>query len=485
MKKFLSFFILLAVGLLYTGCEDALDINEDPLAATVADPDLLYPEVLVNFSNNRTIEVSGRMGNVVQYYEPALTVFGDMALGELGNTFLVGNVWANYYTTGLKNLTLAIQDAEAQDPPNNNVIAQSKILQAFIFYNLTNLWEEVPFSQAVDFDVSEPTFDDGESIIRGIITMLDEALNLVDADPETFRVTAGDLIYGGDMEAWTKFANSLKLKCMMLIANKDQSIAGELNKVVQEPLVTTLADEAEFQYFDNPGDFNPIWNTLNRFAGGINPTWYVASTTFMDVMNDLNDPRKSLYYDESDDPATVGTGAFGPAASPGSYDGASGNAIVSLNILRPDFPDRYMTSAEVVLLHAEAIARGWVDGTIADADAKYREGIQLAMDYYDGKPGALDAQAKTDYLASLPDLGTLSAEEAVEAIHIQLYIQNFFRIPEGWIQWKRTKVPDLEVPQGSQLSDILRRLFYPPDEKGANPNTPADKPLDQPMWYEN
>jgi hypothetical protein len=469
------------MGVLYTGCDDALDINDDPLAATTADPDLIFPNVLVNFSNNRTIEVSGRMSNIVQYNEPAFGTFGDMALGELGNTFLTGNTWSNYFTSGLKNLVLIEEDAAAKS--NNNVVAQSKIMQAMIYYCLTGMWESVPFTDAVNTEVDVPTYDDQETILRGIVSMLDEAIGLL--DPDAFAITTGDIIYNGDISKWEKFANSLKLKTLMLIANKDTSVGGEIQKTLSEPLITTLADEAEFKYYNNAGDFNPIWNTLNRFAGGINPTWWVASTTFMDIMTDLNDPRLSTYYDESEDAAVIGTGDFGPASAPGSYNSDFGNSIVSLNILRADFPDRYMTAAEVVLMQAEAIARGWASGSIEDADAKYREGIRLSIDFFDGQPGAVDQTAEDDYLASLPNLSSLSQEEAVEAIQLQLYIHNFFRTPESWIQWKRTKVPDLVTPQGSQLTDILRRLFYPPDEKGANPNTPSDPPLDSPMWFEN
>ncbi|MCI5082620.1 MAG: SusD/RagB family nutrient-binding outer membrane lipoprotein [Saprospiraceae bacterium] len=489
MKKILAILFLGVFVFLSTGCDDQLDINDDPLAATQVDPNLLFPEVFVNFSNNRTIEVSGRIGNIVQYYEPSLGVFGTMALGDLGNTFLVGNVWANYYSTGLKNLVLAENTAAEQDPANVNVIAQSKILQAFIYYNITCLWEDAPFSQAIDLEFPEPVFDSQEDILRGIVAMVDEASALLDKNPDAFRVDTGDMLFGGDLDKWEMFGNAIKLKALMLLANKDASVAGQIASTLQSPIIRTLADEAEFKYFDAPGNFNPLWNTLNLFSNGINPGYWGGSTTFLDIMQGTNDPRLSTYYDEARNLAPtdtlIGTGEFGPGGVPGSFNAAPGNSVVSLNILRPDFPDRYLTAAEVVLMEAEAIVSGYVSGDLAAADAAYREGIMLSMNYYDGKPGEIAQEDKDAYLASLPALGTLSTEDALEAIHLQLYVHNFFRGVEGWTQWRRTKVPDLVVPLGSQVSDILRRFFYPPDEKGANPNTPADLPLDAPMWFEN
>ncbi|MEM9847951.1 MAG: SusD/RagB family nutrient-binding outer membrane lipoprotein [Bacteroidota bacterium] len=489
MKKYFVHILFGAFALILSGCQDAfdnaLDINDDPLAATSVDPNLLFPEILVNFSNNRTIEISGRTSAIVQYTEPAFGVFGDMALGELGNTFLVGNIWANNYTDCLKNLVLAETTAAQAEPANNNVIMQSKILQAMVYYQLTGLWEEVPFSEAVNFDIPEPVFDRQEDILRGVVSMIDEAIALKDDTDGSFRVTTGDLIFNGDLDKWERFGNSIKLKALFLLANQDQSVAGEIAAVLNAPLITTLADEAEFQYFDNPGDFNPIWNTLNRFSGGSNPEWWIGSTTFQAVMEDLNDPRLATYYDESDEADVIGTGDFRPGAQPGSFGGSCEDcSIVSANILRPDFPDRYMTAAEIVLLQAEAIASGYASGDLAAANEKYKEGISLSMQFFDGKPGAVSAEDQQAYLDALPNLETLSQEEALEAIHIQLYINNFFRMPEGWIQWKRTKVPDLVTPIGSQLSDIIRRLFYPPDEKGANPNIPDEKSMDTPMWFE-
>jgi SusD/RagB-like outer membrane lipoprotein len=477
---------MMLLAVFFAGCSDILDVNVDPLATTQADPDLLLPSVLIGFSNNRNIELSGRMGNVVQYYEPRWGLYGDMALGASGNTTLNGNVWGiNYgvYGYGIKELVLIELDAALKTPPNNNVIAQSKIMQAFIYFQLTGIFENIPFTEAVKFDIISPAYDQQETIFRGIIFMCDEAIELINQDPEAFQITSGDLIYNGDLDKWVKFANSLKLKTLMLLANKDIGVVDQINQLVTEPLINSLSDAAELKYYNNLGDYNPLWNLLNRYFGGINRNLWMASTTFMDVMNDLNDPRKSVYYDESSDATLVGSGNFGPAAPPGSY-GVDTPSVISLNILRPDFPDRYITAAEIILMHAEAIARGWVSGGMSDADAKYREGVRSSMDYFDGKPGAITIEDKDNYLSSLPDLSSLSPADALRAIHLQLYINNFFRIPEGWIEWKRTKVPDLTIPQGSLISGILRRLLYP-DSEIANPNRPSNSSLDYPMWFEN
>lgn len=481
-NNIISIFIVLA-ALMMSSCEDLLDVNTDPLVATSANANLLFPEVLVNLSNNRTVEVSLGSGTIAQHYEGAFGVFGDAALGVV-STFTSGNTWANHYTTGLKNLVLVEREAAAAEPQNNNVIAQSKILQGFIFYNLTSLWEDIPFSEALG-DVNEPVSDSQESILRGIAAMMDEAVGLLDKSDGAPVVDAGDLLYNGDVNNWERFANSLKLKCLMLLANKDASVGSQIDALMSQPLITSIETEAEFKYYDAPGDYNPIWATLNNFAGGANPEWIMGSTTLQDILENSNDPRLSTYYDESDEAEKVGTGAFAPGAAPGSFGEFADHSIVSFNIIRPDAPDRYITSAEIVLMQAEAVAKGLASGGMTRADELYREGMNLSMAYYAGKPGQIDPVEIEGYIASLPALSSLAADEAIQAIQLQIYITMFLRTPEAWTQWRRTKVPDLVLPRGSSLGDIMRRWPYPPDEKGANPNTPADKPLDTPMWFEN
>ena len=483
MKKIIKYTLIVLGTLAFTACEDLLDVNTDPLVATSANADLLFPDVLVSLSNTRTVEISLGSGTIAQHYEGAFGVFGNAALGTL-STFTTGNTWSALYLTCLKNLVLAEQEAASAEPPNNNIVAQSRILQGFVYYNLTTLWEDIPFTEAVG-EATEPVSDRQEVVLNGVVSMMDEATALIDRDPGSPRVNSGDLLYAGDMEKWERFANSIKLKSLMLIANKDASVTSQIASTMSQPLITSVEDEAEFQYFNNPGDYNPIWATLNNFAGGANPEWIMGSTTLQGVLEEMNDPRLSTYYDESDEPARVGTGNFAPGATPGSFGEFADHSIVSFNIIRPDAPDRYITSSEIVLMMSEAVAKGWAPGGMSEADRLYRIGIALSMVYYDGKPGQISPEESIGFINSLPALASLNPGDAVAAIQLQIYVATFFRTPEAWTQWRRTKVPDLVLPRGSLLSDIMRRWAYPPDEKGANRNTPSDQPLDTPMWFEN
>ena len=73
----------------------------------------------------------------------------------------------------------------------------------------------------------------------------------------------------------------------------------------------------------------------------------------------------------------------------------------------------------------------------------------------------------------------------MQSIHEQLYIESFIRPVVAWNTIRRTKVPALPLPPGSNISTILKRFNYAPNEVAANPNTPANLPTDTPMWFEN
>jgi hypothetical protein len=476
--------IFLLIFLIATSCDDQLDINEDPLAATQVDANLLFPEVLVNFSNIRESELDARIGSIVDYYEPVngLQLLGDYQQGLRSNTFLMGNVWSNIYTNVLKNVTLLEQTAQLAEPgTQNNILAQGKLVKVLGYWQATMLWGEVPYTEAVDFVTALPAFDSQETILRGLVGEIDEALALI--DDSSAKIERGDLVYNGDMDLWVRFANSLKLKILMQIANVDLgSVSSQIAEVVNQPLIEDNAQNAQLRYLDAPGNYNPFWSILNNFDNADN-NWYAAGETCFDLLQELDDPRLSAYYMEgpSDSLDVITPGEFWPPAESGEYPNSGMQSYISLATIRPDRPDTYLVASETQLLKAEAILRGIASG---DAQAAFERGIRASMDEYDGTTRAISSSAKDAYIESLGELSAQSEDDALTLIREQLYLANFQRLPDGWAEWRRTKVPNIDPPINSQVDGVVRRFFYPPDEVGANPNAPDNIPVDTPMWYE-
>lgn len=471
--KFLKIFsLVLLIAAMATSCEESLDINTDPLVATSADPNAVLPFVFVQYSNRHTSELGTRMMDVPQHIG---FCFNSPRAGATGST-ITGNTWGMYYTQVLGNLALVEADALAGGPANNNIAAIAKIFKAKAFFELSSIWGDIPFSQALDGQqFPTPTFDTQEDVFRGVLTILDEAIALIDAMPaDVADVSVGDLIYGGNMDNWRRWANSLKLRVMMMIRNKDTGIDTEITKVLSEPLIEDNSQAALIRYADNSGEANSWQRLITNFFGGTNETAgvYSPSTVSYDLFNQNDDPRFNvLIFDPNGNGGSdIGEAIFG---APGS------KAHVSNNVVRNDMPHNMFLPSEVSLYRAELALLGVSSD---DAQVEFEKGLRQNCEYWGGAiPGATATIDAADIDNFIANIGTADLQK----VHEQLYLESFFRPIIAWNTVRRTKVPTMLPVPGTGITTILKRFNYAPDEVSSNPNTPANLPTDTPMWFEN
>lgn len=218
MKKLKSLYkssiLLLFSSLLIVGCEDSIEgINTDPLAATNISASLLMPQVLLaGISANRTVELNSM--NMHSQSWSATVGFGVFVNPERYNISAntTNNVWVGQYTTALRNLQQMRILTERNNPEALNIIGQAKVLEAFAYLNLTQIFGDIPYSESLQVaEFSNPNFDTQEEILRSLPNLLDEALANLATDTDI--IESADLIYNGDRQSWVRFANSLKLKC--------------------------------------------------------------------------------------------------------------------------------------------------------------------------------------------------------------------------------------------------------------------------------
>lgn len=481
---------LLAIMIIAPSCEEGfLDVNENPNTSSAAAPPLLFTGALNDYSNNRTIDFGTSAFVLSQLWSGGgaygAGVFTDPEVYRI-SIFTSGNTWRAHYRNTNKNLNLAIEVAESSDPVQNNAAATAKIFSALTYWSSSMIWGDVPFTEANNPEILNPKFDPQKDVLEGVIDLLDEAIAQIDQD-SPLTMGSNDLIYGGDMESWRKFAKSLKFRILMIMVDADPSKASAIAELYDEgDMISSPTENAEFPFFDQPGNKNPIYQTIEDFAGGEN-YFFFGSQAMVDLMNTLEDPRRAKYFQSfpsNKNPLTAYVGV-----PPGDDATAIGEEVVQVvistgpsgsnAIIRPDAPDILLSYSEQLLLEAEAIARGFVTGGLLAADEKYREGITTSLEYY----GVSSSEIET-YLNSLPALNTLSEDEAIEAIAQQQWIDFIQRPLEGWTNWRRTEVPALELPKGAQTGNLIRRFQYPPDEVAANINAPTQKALDEKMWFD-
>ena len=467
--------ILLAFSLVVftaTSCEKALDINTNPLVASSADPNALLPYIFVQYSNRHTTELGTRIMDVPQHIG---FCFNSPRQGAT-TAFLTGNTWRMYYTRVLGNLELIEQDAAAAGVSSNNVAAIAKIMKAKSFFELTSIWGDIPYSEALDgVSYPSPKFDSQEDVLRGVVTTLDEAMELIDnIGDEVFDVTVGDMIYEGDMDAWRRWANSLKIRVLMLLRNKDSSVDSQLVTAISQPVIETNSQAAILRYLDTPGEANAWQRLITAFFGGRNEDAGVYSPTTIpyNLLKDKEDPRFDvLIYDPNDAGGSdVGEAVFN---APGS------KAHVSNNVIRNDLPHIMMLPSEISFYRAELALLGV---TNEDAQAQFEAGLRSILEFWGGDiPGATATISGDDIDNFIANYGTATLQD----VHEQLYLESFMRPIIAWNTVRRTKVPEMNAVPGTSISTILKRFNYPPDEVASNINTPANLPTDTPQWFEN
>ena len=306
------------------------------------------------------------------------------------------------YTFELKNLTIVINKAAEEN--NMSLAAAGKIMRAWVFMYLTDIWGDVPYSEALQGFVAEgtltPKYDSQESIYADLNTQLEQANT--ELSGTTINFGSGDIIYGGDPTLWRKFANSLRLRLLnraagtpwtftydmvggtqvtttpgaAAMSNADAQIAAILGDPATYPVFESNDDNALLYYPGLPYR-NPIFNALYT------RTDQAISQTMVDWLLARNDPRIHIYAQPT--PNSVAGGPAGPVAYYGFQNGRGITSapfptvsLLGTKVAYTETAPLYaMTYDEVEFLKAEYYMRA---GSDADAQAAYEAGIAGSME---------------------------------------------------------------------------------------------------------
>ena len=167
------------------------------------------------------------------------------------------------YSDCLKNLTIVLNKTAITG--ETSLQAAAKILRAWNFLYLTDIWGDVPYSEAlqglnIDGTLT-PKYDKQSDIYAALLAELEEANVLLSGT--TINFGAGDLFYGGDPVKWKKLANSLKLRMLNRAAGTPwtftYNMAGTQADVTTNPGAAALST-AECGDYKNTRKSEPVSN---------------------------------------------------------------------------------------------------------------------------------------------------------------------------------------------------------------------------------
>ncbi|GGX29258.1 SusD/RagB family nutrient-binding outer membrane lipoprotein [Aquimarina muelleri] len=452
MKNYIYLFIF---TILIAGCaKDFEDINTNPNAPVDVQPALLLRQVIYDYAEQMSYE-GFVAGNLLGQHLTALD-FNLFDRHALNSPQLGGNPWAIFYTNLRDNEIILKKSQEIETFAVYE--GPSLILKAYMTMGLTDLFGDVPYSEAFTGNTNTvtPKYDLQKDIYLaqgGILDNLQKGIEAIQKYSGTFALE-GDILYDGNLEYWIRFANSLRIKALMRISAK-QDITTQLQAIVTEGnYITTNTENAVFEFTDaEPNNFR-----LARLrAGDFNN--FVMSETIEDILTRLNDPRVSVLFRPFENATDNQYNGLINGIDASQTTISLSNYSLAGKIFRENTGDldaNYMTAWETSFLLAEAALKGFIT---KDAKTLYETGVTQAFEYWQ---------------TTLPNayLNTTAAYDntiALEQIITQKWIANTINGYEGWIEYRRTGYPALQ-PVGASLNNgiIPIRLPYPAEEATLN-----------------
>jgi len=422
-----------------------------------------------------------------------------------------------YYEEGLSDLQeiIALNTNEKTSAAataygsNNNQIAVARILKAWTFHRITDVWGAIPYSEALQGRENFlPAYDDQSVIYSDLIKELDEATAQIDGGAGV----EGDIIYAGNMENWKLFAQSLKLRIGIRMSEvaPEQSAA-----VIQDALSKgVFSSNAQNALFANLSD---AANDNTYFQHFLTRTDYAISDVMVAYLEETGDPRLNIYAS----PTGGSLEAFAEDASaelvvvgmPYGVNQSTAGSITNNSISFPGATvrsatssDLMMTYAEVLFIRAEAAARGWIS---EDAESLYEQAITASMEFWNqqslqtdhsaiygvsGVENSFDVsieEAEIQAFLQQPEIA-FDAARALQQIGEQKWVALYMQGLESWSEWRRTGYPALApAPDAVDGRPIPLRRAYDPEEEALNqtnyreaisrqgPNT-----MDTPLWWD-
>ena len=376
--------------------------------------------------------------------------------------YLTESTGNGYWNTSYKWLKQVKELNEAaKKEENNNYLAISKVLNAWIMANLTDAFGDVPMTEALRLEenIMKPKYDRQKDIYMFLLNDLKEANTLFDT---TKTLSEGDLFFQAHTSTagivkWKKFCNSLSLRLLTRILNRN----GEVN--VHQRISEIVSNPTLYPIFQNNSDgvvldISGVAPLLPPIARPQDFTAYrAAGEFFTQTLVDNNDPRLSMFFTQAKSiPGNVNIGYKG---APSGYAlGTTFNyqpSNLNQNLAKAPLKILVMPYAELQFILSELAFKGIIPG---NAQIFYENGVKATLEQWGSTvPANYFANPKVAYNGTL------------ERIMLQKYVGLFFVDHQQWYEHRRTGYPVLPN-NGGLFNDgkMPQRMLYPTVTKVQN-----------------
>lgn len=508
--------LILSMTVLASCKKDFEEINKDPNGFTSASDGSLFNAVISTLKSGWNEQLY--VNNSVLYKETQQASLAQVRW----NNYTIGTeeIWADYYTAlpNLRELESRWRSLDTSSHAVQNMMAMEKIVLAYKTFKLTDLFGDIPFSQAgfgyQDVTKLHPPFDPQESIYKVLLSELEWSANHIDVNANniepylTFK--SFDNLFFGDLAKWRKFANSLRLRYAMRMVNREPVLAGtivqdiignfkpvfgvnEFGQLNDDPNESALLYPYQLGYRNESKGWS--YNQSKDLRLGTT-MWRKFSANDSSDGSGIFDPRAFYFFETNNNnkwapfPNDNINGLPADGGIPYEYQRDVAYSIkgagclyspVNYYLVRDmDYiPEVLITGAEVIFLRAEAYMRGiGVAQDIPQAGTEFLSGVQFSLDFWQhimsnsklptsGTPFAtnITVPPSANYIALQNNLNYFSLSDAdqLKMIYEQSWVDFFMQPQQAFALARRTNL----TPHVGSPSQVYR-FPIPPSEISYN-----------------
>lgn len=478
MKISIKIFALAVVFLFTsTACnEDFLDVNADPNNPSAASIDLVLPAGIASagFTLGGQWQILGSFWSQHWTQSVGANQYANIDDYDLDDTNY-NRQYIELYAGCLNDLKFVSTNAEATEDWGYYLMAE--VMSAYVWQLMVDLYDDVPYFEALNGGgTPNPAFDSGQDIYDDLIIRLDDALDKDFAALTVSSVGSEDLVFGGDLEQWTRFANTLKLKIYMRQTEARPTVAQSGIESLINSGAEFLETDAQMTSFVAVQTFeNPYYAVQVSSAGnGRGHVDVAASNTLLEFLQNNADNRQNGIFNTP----INGGGHVGLDQGDYSNPAYTNHNDISQPNISATHPVVFIGAAESKFLQAEAAERYGVGG---DAQTLYNEGIEASFAKL-GVSGAAGLYGSG---------GAYEYDGSIETIITQKWVSMAnFNALESYFESLRTGFPNLMTITPSNVTGGIfpKRLPYPSTELDNNGDAVDEvggqKQVIQRVWWD-
>lgn len=376
-------------------------------------------------------------------------------------------------------------DALREESPE--AVALADVLKVAVMHRVTDTYGPIAYLSIGNSGIQQE-YDSQEVVYNRFFEELDAAITLLtdfcEKNTSATLLANYDPIYKGNVRAWVKFANTLRLRLAMRVYYADP----ELSKVQAEAAINNsvglMTEASDIAQFAKPATATqwefPLYMIQYSFNGGDSR----IGATIESYMNGYEDPRRAAYFTQNSRGEYRGvrnginiTADYVLSDLLSSVNCTNNDAIVWMKpaeawFLRAEYELHFGSKAAAGEYYNKGIECSFSTEGVSGADLYMADNTKVPADYTDMVVSSNSASALGKITIAWDD--SADEETMLERIITQKYLAIFPDGQEAWSEFRRTGYPKIfpnVVNNQSGListSKQIRRLNFPSTEYATN-----------------